>query len=132
MSKFVLITGRTSKQGAALHKGKDSDEYRQATGFVEVGRPDRERLGIEEGQRVRVRTAFGEAELELQESDLPEGIIFVPMGPAANALIGAETRGTGMPDSKGLEAEVEPFGTSPLTLRQGSGQALGGIEGGLV
>ena len=107
--KFILITGRTTKQGTALHKGKDSDEYRQATGFVEMGRPDRERLGIEEGRRVRVRTAFGEAELELRESELPEGMIFVPMGPAANALIGAETRGTGMPDSKGLEAEVEPL-----------------------
>jgi len=109
MSEFILITGRTSKQGAALHKGKDSSEYRQATGFVEMSRPDRERLGVEEGQRVRVRTAFGEAELELQESDLPDGMIFVPMGPAANALIGVETRGTGMPDSKGLEAEVEPL-----------------------
>jgi formylmethanofuran dehydrogenase subunit D len=107
MSQFTLITGRTAKQGEALHKGKDSDEYRQATGFVEVGRADMERLGIEEGQLVRVRTAFGEAELELRASDLPEGMIFVPMGPAANALIGAETRGTGMPDSKGLEAEVE-------------------------
>jgi formylmethanofuran dehydrogenase subunit D len=132
VSKFILITGRTAKQGEALHKGKDSDEYRQATGFVEMSRADRERLALltpqgwgERGaaQRVRVRTAFGEAELELRESDLPEGMIFVPMGPAANALIGAETRGTGMPDSKGLEAEVELLRTSPLTL--------GGIEGGL-
>ena len=138
--KFILITGRTTKQGEALHKGKESDEYRQATGFVEMSRLDRERLGIKEGRRVRVRTAFGEAELELRENDLPEGMIFVPLGPAANMLIGAETRGTGMPDSKGLEAEVEPFGTSPPTLRPFdgaqdrpcSGQALGGIEGGLV
>ena len=76
---------------------------------MERGRADRERLDIEEGQRVRVRTAFGEAELELREGNLPEGMIFVPMGPAANALIGSETRGTGMPDSKGLEAEVEPL-----------------------
>ena len=124
MSKFIVITGRTIKQGETLHKGKDSDEYRQATGFVEMSRVDRERLGIEEGQRVRVRTAFGEAELELRENDLPEGMIFVPLGPAANMLIGAETRGTGMPDSKGLEAEVELFVTSP--------PKLGGIEGGLV
>jgi formylmethanofuran dehydrogenase subunit D len=107
VSKFTLITGRTARQGAALHKGKDSDEYRQATGLVEMSHLDRERLGIEEGQCVRVRTAFGQVELELQEGGLPEGMIFVPMGPAANALIGAETRGTGMPDSKGLEAEVE-------------------------
>ena len=47
MPKFILITGRTSKQGVALHKGKDSDEYRQATGFVEMNHLDRERLGVE-------------------------------------------------------------------------------------
>jgi len=140
MSKFILITGRTAKQGAALHKGKDSDEYRQATGFVEMGRPDREHLGIEEGQRVRVRTAFGEAEFELREGNLPEGMIFAPLGPAANALIGAETRGTGMPDSKGLEAEVELLGTSPpkpalslaLSTAEGKVEGLGGTEGGFV
>lgn len=109
MSEFVLITGRTTQQGASLHKGKDSDEYRQATGFVAMSRPDRERLSLEEGQRVRLRTAFGETELELRAGELPAGMIFVPMGPAANMLIGAETRGIGMPDSKGLEVEVEPL-----------------------
>jgi formylmethanofuran dehydrogenase subunit D len=107
MSEFILITGRTAKQGVALHKGKDSAEYRQATGFVAMSRADRESLGVEEGRRVRVRTIFGETELELREGNLPSGIIFVPMGPAANSLIAAETQGTGMPDSKGLEAEVE-------------------------
>jgi len=109
MSEFILITGRTSKQGAALHKGKDSAEYRLATGFVSMNHEDRERLGVEAGRRVRVRTAFGETELELKEGKIPPGMIFVPMGPAANVLIGAETQGTGMPDSKGLKAEVEPL-----------------------
>ncbi len=109
MSRFILITGRTAEQGNALHRGKDSDQYRRATGFVVMNRSDRERLGMAEGQAVQVRTAFGEAELELREGDLPPGMVFVPMGPAANALIAAETQGTGMPDSKGLEAVVEPL-----------------------
>jgi formylmethanofuran dehydrogenase subunit D len=109
MSEFILITGRTTEQGTALHKGKDSDEYRQATEFVTMGHADMERLGLAEGQNVRMRTAFGETELELREGDLPLGMVFVPIGPAANMLIGAETRGTGMPDSKGLEVEVAPL-----------------------
>lgn len=109
MSGFILITGRTTAQGTALHKGKDSEEYRQATGFVAMNHADRERLGVEEGSSVRLRTPFGETELELREGDLPPGMVFVPLGPAANALIAAETRGTGMPDSKGLEVEVEPL-----------------------
>lgn len=109
MTGFILITGRTAKQGAALSKGKDSGEYRRVTGFVAVSRADRERLGLEEGQRVRLRTAFGETELELREENLPAGIVFVPLGPTANTLIAADTQGTGMPDSKGLEVEVEPL-----------------------
>ena len=109
MLEFVLITGRTSKQGSAIHEGKDSEAYRQATGFVAMNQEDRERLGLEEGRRVRVRTAFGEADLEVQGGDLPPGMVFVPMGPAANRLIPAETQGTGMPDSKGLKLEVEPL-----------------------
>jgi len=109
MSEFILITGRTAEQGKALHKGKGSDEYRRATEYVGMSVSDKERLGIREGRHVRVRTAHGEAELEMREGDLPDGMIFVPMGPAANRLIGSETRGTGMPDSKGLTAEVEPL-----------------------
>ncbi|MDY7042257.1 MAG: molybdopterin dinucleotide binding domain-containing protein [Chloroflexota bacterium] len=124
MSEFILITGRTAKQGTALHKGKDSEEYHQATGFVEMSRADMDNLGGEEGRRVRVRTEFGETELELRAGELPAGMLFVPMGPAVNVLIGAETRGTGMPDSKGLKAEVELFETSPPTFE--------GIEGGFV
>ncbi|MCR4406335.1 MAG: formylmethanofuran dehydrogenase [Anaerolineae bacterium] len=107
MAEFVLITGRTAKQGAALSRGKDSSEYRQATGFVQMSREDRECLGVEEGRRVRLRTVFGEAELELREGDVPPGMLFVPLGPAANTLIAADTQGTGMPDSKGLVVEVE-------------------------
>ncbi len=109
MPKFILITGRTAGQGEALPKGKESEDYRQATECIEMNPVDRERLGLQAGQRVRVRTAFGEAVLVLREKELPEGMVFVPLGPGANALIGAETRGTGMPDSKGLEVEVEPL-----------------------
>ncbi len=74
-----------------------------------MSRADRERLAVVEGQTVRVRTAFGEVQLEVKEGDLPLGMIFIPLGPAANALIAADTQGTGMPDSKGLEAVVEPL-----------------------
>jgi formylmethanofuran dehydrogenase subunit D len=109
MLEFVLITGRTTKQGSAIHEGKESEAYRLATGFVAMGGEDRERLGLVDGQRVCVRTAFGEAELELQAGDLPQGMLFVPLGPVANQLIPGETRGTGMPDSKGLKAEVVPL-----------------------
>ena len=105
---FTLITGRTPKQGEGLHKGKDSEAYRRATALVEMSLEDMARLGIEEGQVVRVRTAAGQVEVPVRAGALSPGLLFVPMGPVANMLIGAKTEGTGMPPFKGLAAEVEP------------------------
>ena len=105
---FTLITGRTPEQGEGLHKGKDSEAYRRATALVEMNPEDMTRLEIEEGQVIRVRTATGQVEVPVRAGALPSGLLFVPMGPAANNLIGTETEGTGMPSFKGLAAEVEP------------------------
>ncbi len=104
---FTLITGRTPEQGKGLHVGKDSDVYREATAAVMMGEGDMAHLGVKEGQIVRVRTAAGQVEVPVRAESLPEGLLFMPMGPMANVLIGTGTEGTGMPHFKGLEAEVE-------------------------
>lgn len=106
---FILITGRTVKQAAGLHKGKDSEAYRRATKVVEMNAADMSRLGIGEGQVVRLRSTAGQAEMPAQIGKVPSKMVFVPMGPEANSLIGPETDGTGMPSFKGLMVEIEPI-----------------------
>ena len=109
MSKrFTLITGRTPAQGKGLHQGKDSEAYRRATTLVEMNSDDMAHLSIEDGQVVRVRTSTGQVEVPVRTGQLPPGLLFMPMGPTANVLIGSDTECTGMPPSKGLMAEVEP------------------------
>jgi len=105
---FTLITARTPEQGESLHKGKDSEPYRRATALVEMSPEDMARLEIEEGQVVQVRTVTGQVEVPVCAGTLPPGLLFIPMGPVANVLIGTETESTGMPPFKGLAAEVEP------------------------
>ena len=105
--QFTLITGRTPEQGKGLHEGKDSDAYLHATALVEMSPEDMARLSIEDGQIIRVRTASGQVELSVRTGTLPAGMLFIPMGPPANALIGVDTDSTGMPSFKGLTAEVE-------------------------
>jgi formylmethanofuran dehydrogenase subunit D len=105
---FTLITGRTSEQGKGLHQGKDSEMYRRATTLVEMSSEDMVRLEIEEGQAVRVRTTTGQVEVNVRAGALPPGLLFIPMGPVANLLIGTDTESSGMPRFKGLAAEVEP------------------------
>ena len=105
--QFTLITGRTPEQGQGLHEGKDSEAYRRATALVEMSPEDMAHLEIEEGQIVRVRTVTGQVEVPVRAGTLPPGLVFIPMGPVANVLIGTETESTGMPPFKGLAAEVE-------------------------
>lgn len=103
---YVLITGRTRRQADGLHQGKDTESYRRATERVEMNPDDMARLGIAEGMTVEVRTSSGEVDVPAHAGDLPPGLLFIPLGPVANALIGTETAATGTPRFKGEAATV--------------------------
>jgi formylmethanofuran dehydrogenase subunit D len=107
MLTLTLITGRTKEQARGMHVGKDSDEYRQATAVAELNPADLDRLGMEEGRELMVHSAFGQARVTALKSNIPEGLVFIPMGPSANLLVGNETFGTGMPSFKGLAVQLE-------------------------
>jgi len=110
--RFILITGRTSKQGRALHLGKDSPQYREEVSALEMNELDMAEMGLKDGDEVLARTEEGEVTLRCRRSEaLPRGLVFISYGPPANALIGADTGGTGMPKAKGLEVEIEPVRT---------------------
>jgi formylmethanofuran dehydrogenase subunit D len=104
---FTLITGRTAEQGRGLHEGKRSEAYWRAVNLVEMNQEDMTRMGIEAGRMVRVRTDAGEVRVPVHAATLPSRVIFIPMGPVANELIGGDTEASGMPAFKGLLAEVE-------------------------
>lgn len=104
---FTLITGRTRDEAIGIHKGKSSPEYAAATSVVDMNEADMVRLGIAEGGLARLSTVDGEVELRARAADVPHGLLFVPMGTTINALVGADTSGTGMPSFKGLAVEVE-------------------------
>jgi len=105
--KFVLITGRTIKQAIGMHKGKESEAYIQAVTRVDMSDHDMERLGINEGEDILLHTLEGFVEVPVFKGNLPEGMLFMPMGPVANRLVGADTLGKGMPSYKGFFVEVE-------------------------
>ena len=41
------------------------------------------------------------------------GVLFIAYGPESSKLMGGETHGTGMPDSKGIDVELTVAGGSP-------------------
>jgi formylmethanofuran dehydrogenase subunit D len=104
--KFILITGRTTKQAIGMHKGKSSPEYKTAINRAEMNMEDMLKLGIADGQMVRLKNFDRAVDIPVFKAELPSGMIFMPMGPVANCLIPANTRGTGMPPYKEQMVEV--------------------------
>ncbi len=101
--KFKLNTGRTIWQGEAIEAGKNLELYKKAAAVIYINKEDMEKLGVKEGDRVKVKNKFGEVVLcvkEAKEKNPPE-TVYIPMGPWANLLVDPDTDSTGMPYLKG-------------------------------
>lgn len=109
MPEFTLITGRTVAQGEAMEKGKELNGFTKSTARVELDPEDMAKLGIKEGDTVRLETSEGSVAVAAAKSrDAPHwGVVFIPLGPWANLVIGGGTDGTGMPPFKGIKARIE-------------------------
>jgi len=114
--RFIMNAGRTTKQGQHINIGKDHPEYQAIVGTLNMHPEDMKEVGIVSGGSVRVRSEYGEVTFKCVEGKVPQGMIFVPYGPPTCHLMGRYTDGTGMPQSKGWEVEVEPIASeAPAT-----------------
>ena len=106
---FILIPGRTSRQGTALNEGKYSAEYQEEINTLRMHPDDVRRLGLADGDRVRMWNEFGEVIVPCQtdKGECPPGLLFISYGDKSSRLMGGETHGSGMPDSKCLDVFVE-------------------------
>ena len=107
---FILIPGRTARQGTSLNEGKFTAAYVEETSTVQMAPEDMKRMGLKAGDRVRIRSEQGEVVIACQAAkagELPAGLLFLPYGDASSRLMGGDTHGTGMPNSKGIDVEVE-------------------------
>jgi formylmethanofuran dehydrogenase subunit D len=107
--RYVMNSGRSTKQGQQINVGKDTDEYRAIVSTMTMNPDDMREAGIPSGSTVRVRSEYGEATFQCVEGKVPQGMIFCPYGPPSCRIMGNYTDGTGMPTSKGWEVEVEPI-----------------------
>jgi formylmethanofuran dehydrogenase subunit D len=110
--QFILIPGRTSRQGTTLNEGKYTDGYLDETQTLQVNPDDMHRLGLAEGERVRMWNDVGEVTVPIKASkgdELPPGMLFISYGDISSRLMGLDTHGSGMPDSKGLDVWLEPL-----------------------
>ncbi len=106
---FILIPGRTSRQGTALNEGKYTDAYIEEVNTLKMNTEDMQRLDINPGDSVRMWNEFAEVVVPCQpdKGECPPGLLFISYGDISSQLMGGETHGSGMPDSKGFDVFVE-------------------------
>jgi formylmethanofuran dehydrogenase subunit D len=107
---FILIPGRTSKQGCGISEGKFSKGYLSEINLLQVSPKDMQRLGLNDGDRVRLSSETGTVEVAVAAAkgdELPSGVLFIAYGDLSSRLMGQDTHGSGMPTSKGLDVELE-------------------------
>ncbi len=107
--EVLLSTGRTIDQGVGKEKGKHSDSYSKSASVLQIDGRDMKKIDVSTGDTVKLRTEYGEVKVEADKSpDTPhEGIVFLPVGPWANALTFDNTSSQGMPEYTNLDAIIE-------------------------
>jgi len=107
---MFIIPGRSQKQGTSLNGGKFEAEYIEVTSTVEMNTNDMRRLGLQDGDTVRLSNAIGEVAVRCtgrKPEDLPEGLLFIAYGPSSTQLMASDTGASGMPISKNIEVTVD-------------------------
>jgi len=93
-----------------MNEGKLTQGYVDEINTLQMNGDDMARLGLKNGDRVRIRSEQGVIEvhcLAAKAGELPPGLLFLPYGDQSSKLMGGDTHGTGMPTSKGIDVEVE-------------------------
>ncbi|MDK2790723.1 MAG: formylmethanofuran dehydrogenase subunit [Methanothermococcus sp.] len=119
--KFKLNTGRTIWQGEAIEAGKNLELYRKAAGVCYINEGDMAKMGLNEGDSIKVKSKHGEVVVYVKKAteEMPEGMIFIPMGPWANCVVLPDTESTAMPSYKGpIDVEVEKTDEKVLTMSE--------------
>ena len=107
---FILIPGRTSKQGCGISEGKFTDGYLTETRQLQMAPEDLDRLGLAAGDVVQLTSETGQIEVAViaaKRDELPRGVLFIAYGDLSSQLMGGDTHGSGMPTSKGIDVELE-------------------------
>jgi formylmethanofuran dehydrogenase subunit D len=106
---FILIPGRTSKQGCGISEGKFGEGYQSETQTLQMAPEDMQRLGISSGDEVQLKSDFGRIHVSVSAAkgdELPSGVLFIAYGDLSSRLMGGDTHGSGMPTSKGIDVEL--------------------------
>lgn len=114
----ILNTGRTVWQGQAIESGKDLQMYIDAAAICHINKDMMEDLGVKPGDNIKVVSEYGDVVVKVVATNetLPEGMIYIPMGPWANRVIRANTDCTATPSFKNVPVDITPTDEEVLDM----------------
>lgn len=104
--KFIIVTHRDIFQNAAQESSRFSDQYAELSSVIRLDKDDMKKMGLKAGDLVAAKNTSGRVVLKAEGSVLEQphpGTAFMINGPWANALVAADTGGTGVPAFKKIE-----------------------------
>ncbi len=116
--ELKIATYRDIFQGEALECDRFSEEYRKLSACIVMSKNDIKKMGLKQGDRVRVSNDYGSIVVEVKESkrDEPGGIAFMVNSPWSNALVSGDTGGKGIPVFKNITARISLVKDDVTTL----------------
>ncbi len=115
---FILNTGRTIWQGQAIESGKDLQMYVDAAAVCNMNKDQMEALGVKDGDNIEVVSEYGDVIVKVvtAKEELPDVMIYIPMGPWANRVIRPNTDSTATPSFKNIPVEINPTEEAVLDM----------------
>lgn len=108
--RVILNTGRTVWQGQAIESGKDLQMFINAAAICHINQDMMDKLGIKDGDNVKIVSEYGDVIVKAVNTneELPDGMVYVPMGPWANRVIRPNTDSTATPSFKNVPVDITP------------------------
>lgn len=115
---FILNTGRTIWHGQAIESGKDLQMYVDAAAVCNMNKDQMENMGLKDGDNIEVVSEFGDVIVKVvtAKEELPDVMIYIPMGPWANRVIRPNTDSTATPSFKNIPVEINPTDEAVLDM----------------
>ena len=109
--KVTIVTYRDIFQNAVMEEGRFSEEYLKLSAVIKMDAADIKKLGVKDGDTVIVKNDDnnGKVVVRVENSGYDashQGIAYMPNSPWSNALVSADTGGSGVPQYKKIEATV--------------------------
>lgn len=116
--KFILNTGRSVWQGQAIESGKDIPMYVKYAAICNMNQDQLDELGIKPGDNVEISSDYGKVVVQavLAKEELPDGMVYVPLGPWANKVVRPDTDSTATPSFKNIPVEINPIDKPVLDM----------------